>query len=125
MRTLTRQQAIDELRGLLVRLTDDENSICAVATRLEIFCKGFRRMSDHELEARCDWLVARQKPKDREALEDLANRWQLARQAATGLPLACDVQALESDICSGWEDFDNRALERFYLKLAAESVRIV
>jgi hypothetical protein len=99
--------------------------MCAVATRLEIFCKGFTKISDGELKARCAWLVERQKPKNREALEDLVNRWQLARQAATGLPLACDVQALEGDTCTGWEGFDNTELERFYLRLGAETVRVV
>jgi hypothetical protein len=37
----------------------------------------------------------------REELEDLDNRWQLARQIVGDLPIACDVQQKEGDSCGG------------------------
>ncbi len=41
----------------------------------------------------------------REDLEEVANRWQLARHEVNALPTACDVQQIEHDLCGGWDDF--------------------
>ncbi|MFO0727607.1 MAG: hypothetical protein U1E65_27765 [Myxococcota bacterium] len=121
-RTLSRQDAIDALRSALLRLTDEHHSACQVAGRLGIFCKGHRGLDDFALFERYDWIVARQKPKDRPELEDLANRWELARQTATGAALACDVQQVEQETCLGWDEFDNETLARHYFQLLEEPV---
>ena len=121
-RTLSRQEAIDTLRQALLARTDEQHSICEVAGRLGIFCNGHRGLDDRALFERYDWIVARQKPKDRPALEDLANRWQLARQAATGAELACEVQTEEKETGLGWDDFDNETLAKHYLELRHEAV---
>jgi hypothetical protein len=121
-RTLSRQEAIDALRRALLARTDEHHSICEVAGRLGIFCNGHRRLDDRALFERYDWIVARQKPKDRPALEDLADRWQLARQTATGAELACDVQTEEQETCLGWAEFDNETLAKHYLDLLHEAV---
>jgi hypothetical protein len=124
MRILSRQEAIHDLREAILDLTDEKHSACNVVGRLGIFCRGLRGLDDSELRARYNWLVGRQKPCDRADLEDLANRWQLARQAATDFDLACDVQTQERDTCLGWNTFSNNELEVFYFELWLERVRI-
>jgi hypothetical protein len=112
MKQLTRDQAIDAIRAKLLTYVDDEHSICEVATRRGIFCGGFAQWTAGELRKRYDWIVAGRPAIQRSELEDLANRWQLARQFVQGKPLACDVQA------------DERLAE-FYRELLAEEVKIV
>jgi len=128
MKTLTRDQAIDALRAKLLTFVDDEHSICEVATRRGIFCGGFAQWSAGELRKRHAWIVAGRPGVQRHELEDLANRWQLARQFVQGKPLACDVQADEHEnhhICRGWRDFTDERLAGFYRELLGEEVEII
>ncbi|HXI02684.1 MAG TPA: hypothetical protein VNI57_05855, partial [Candidatus Saccharimonadales bacterium] len=60
----------------------------------------------------------------REELEDMANRWQLARQVVLKVPLSCDAQTSDRDSCGGWDDFDNKTLERFYLEILGKEVTV-
>ena len=64
----------------------------------------------------------------RPELEDLANRWQLARQYVLGTQLACDTQADDREhhhTCRGWTDFTDEQLGQFCRELLAEEVEIV
>jgi hypothetical protein len=124
MKTLTRQQAIDAIRHEILKLVDDEHSACEVAGRLGIFCRGFKHFSDTELEKKYDWIVKKRNVKSRAELEDLANRWQIARQFVQNKELSCDVQLVENDTCSGWNEFSNVTLEKYYLELVKEPVQI-
>lgn len=81
-------------------------------------------MNDIELEETYDWIVERQKPRDRAHLEDLANRWQLSQQDAMDKDLACDVQTGERHTCLGWDEFSNDELEKHFSILKEEVIRI-
>ena len=124
MRTIPRTEAIRDIRREILLLVDDDHSMCQVAARLGIYCHGFRQFSDEELMERYQWLVRRRGETNREALEELANRWQLARQLVRDEELSCDVQAVEHDTCLGWDGFTDERLEEFYRKLCNEEVRI-
>jgi hypothetical protein len=117
-----RGEAINILRGELLKITDDENSICKVASERGIFCHGFQRNSDGGLRRCYAWLDKRRPGMTRAELEDLANTWQLARQEVDQLPLACDVQQKEHDSCGGWDDFSNEDLSRFYNELTGHTL---
>ena len=119
---IPRTEAIDLLREELLKLTDDDNSICKIAAEKGIFCQGFHRYGDGTLRRCYSWLDRKRPGLSREELEDLANRWQLARQEVDGLPLACDVQQREHDSCGGWDDFSNEDLSRFCSELTGRHV---
>ena len=111
MRKITRERAIEDVRRKLLTLVDDEHSMCEVATRLGVFCQGFRQWKTGELRSRYGWIVRNRPAVRRAELEDLANRWQLARQRVLGLPLCCDIQADPCEThrtCSSWEGFADR-----------------
>ena len=127
MKTLTRSRAVDEMRHRCVALTDDEHSLCSVASRLKILCGGFSQWKFHELKERYDWIVKTRPGVTRRELEDLANRWQLARQEVLGTCLACDTQLAETHhrICHGWDTFSDDELARYVAHFTGEDVRIV
>ncbi len=124
MKTLTREQAIDDIRTAVLRLVDDDHSMCEVAGKLGIYCRGFRRLDDDDLFRRYEWLAERRGVSDRGELEDLANRWQLARQLVTNHSLSCDVQAKEGDGCVGWLGFTDAQLEDYHRSLCGEEIAI-
>jgi hypothetical protein len=122
--TIAREEAIKILRGELLKLVDDENSICKIAAEKGIFCKGFQRYSDFELRKRYRWIARKDRRYTREEIEDLANRWQLARQDVDELPLACDVQQVEHDSCRGWDDFSSEELGRFIYQVTGRVIAV-
>lgn len=124
MKTMNREQLIQALRGALLDLTDDEHCVCSVASKLHVFCGGFSRWKTHELRQRYDWIVARNPRITRARLEDLANRWQLARQFVRDMPLACDVQAIERKMCRGWDDFSDLELAEHLRQLTGEEIAL-
>lgn len=127
MRTIPREQAIEALRTELLKLTDDEHSACDVATRRGILCRGFAQWSTGELRKRHGWIVAGRPAVRRAELEDLANRWQLARERTSGVALCCDLQARGGEAhptCGGWNDFADADLARFHHELLGEEIRI-
>lgn len=117
-----RSQAIDMLRQELLKLVDEENSICKVAAERHIFCHGFQRYGDGELRRRFAWLDRRFPGMTRTQLEQVGNLWQLARQEVDQLPLACDVQQKEHDTCRGWDDFSNEELSRYYFEVTGRNI---
>jgi hypothetical protein len=119
---VSRAELIVLLRDQLALLTDEENSICKVAAEKGIFCRGFHRYSDEELKRRYGWIYRKQAGGSRADLEEVANRWQLARQDVMAQPTSCDVQQLEHDSCRGWDDFTSDELAQFYFELTSRTV---
>lgn len=126
MKTLKRSEAIQLLRTKCVALVDDEHSLCDVASRLNILCGGFAQWSFTELKQRHDWIVKHRPGITRQELEDLANRWQLARQYVGDRKLACDTQMCEThhQVCHGWNEFTEDDLARFLQELTGEEFRV-
>ena len=125
--TLTRTQAIDLLRQKCAGLVGDEDSLCKVASERSILCRGFSQWTFTELKERFDWIVKKHPRITRDELEDLANRWQVARQFATDKNTACDVQLGETHhrICHGWDEFSEEDLARFCGELTGEKYCVV
>lgn len=124
MRTLTRQALIEEIRREVLALADEEHSFCEVAGKLGIACKGFRQYTDEELARKYRWIVKTRDPSTRAELEDLANRWQIARQIIQDRPLSCDVQQIERDTCAGWDGYEDEQLVSFHHSLCGETVEV-
>ena len=124
MEKQTRERVIEHLREYLVGLTDEKHSMCAVAGSVGFFCRGFRRLSDPELREKCGWMLRTRPGITRSQLEDLANRYVLARQEALEVPLACDALTIDRDTCLGWDEFSNADLQRFYQEWYGEDVEI-
>ena len=121
---MSRKSLINTLRGELARRTNDEMSVCKLAAKTGVFCKGFSRYSDAELQDRYGWIARRHPDATREDMEGLADRWQMARQEVEGVPTSCDVQQVEHDTCGGWDDFSNEDLARFVLELTGRRVAV-
>ncbi|HEV8660791.1 MAG TPA: hypothetical protein VGS96_19470 [Thermoanaerobaculia bacterium] len=119
---LTRTEVIDLLRQELVKRADGEMSACKVAEEQGIFCRGFARYTDVELRRRYDWIVRKRPKMTRKELEEIADRWQMARQEVDQLPVACDVQQKVHDTCGGWDDFSNEDLARFYFEMTGKEI---
>ena len=124
MLTLPRRDAIRAIRARLIEMTDDDHSMCQVASEKGIYCRGFRQFTDEELKERYAWMLKRHPGAGREELEDMANRWQLARQIVDRVPLSCDAQQIEHDTCTGWDGFSDEDLARFYRQLLGSEIAI-
>lgn len=125
MDQMSRPQAIEEIRRIMNALpSDDERCACAIASRYDIFCGGFKRYSDEEFRRRFNWIVRKHPGASREELEKLASFYHLGRQEVTGTAICCDVETREHCGCDGWNTFDNAAIEDFYQKLTGRPVRI-
>jgi hypothetical protein len=118
---VSRPALIVALREELTRRAG-ETSICKLAAETGIFCKGFRRYSDAELKERYGWISKKNPDAPRKELEEVADRWQLARQDVVGALTSCDVQQLEHDACGGWDDFADDELARFLRELTGRDV---
>lgn len=125
-RTCSRSEAVADLRRALLALQDDEHSICQVAAERGLFCHGFAQWSFAELRRRYPQITRSRPRLTRDRLEEFANRWQIARQEATGEPTACDVQCHDERYqqCRGWDEFSDAELEDFHLELCGEPIRI-
>ena len=124
MKTMTREQAVADIRKTLLAMVDDEHSMCQVAAEKRIYCHGFKQWSDSELFHRFRWIADRKGITSRPELEAAANRWHLQRQQALGLPISCDAQREDHDQCWGWDEFPHSEIERFYRELCGEDVRV-
>ncbi len=126
MRQITRSRAIEDLREVLLRMVDRENSLCRVVTWRRLFCQGFAQWSRPELERRFPELQ-REPPLERGHLELAANRCQLGRQDVQRGKLPCDVNPAEDRHapCMGWSEFDERELARFHREICGEAVEVV
>jgi hypothetical protein len=109
----------------MVKRTDSDTSACKLAGEKGIFCRGYARFGDGEMRQKYNWITRRHPDMTREELDKIANLWQLARQEVSNLPIACDVQQQEHDMCRGWDDFTNEQLSGFYLELTGQSIVVV
>jgi hypothetical protein len=123
-KVLSRDQAIRALRHYLVKLTDEDTSICQVASRKGIFCGGFQQWTDAQFREKYSILVAKRPGLTRRQLEYLANTWQLARQIVDNVSLSCDAQSKEHDTCNGWDSFTDDDLRRFCKEILGAEVTI-
>lgn len=117
---ISRSDLIATLRDELSRRAGDM-SICKLAAQTGVFCKGFRRYSDDELKARYGWIAKKNPDASRQELEEIADRWQLAREDVLGAKTSCDVQQLEHDTCGGWDDFSDEDLANFLRELTGRT----
>jgi hypothetical protein len=124
LESIDRLDLVNLIRTELLKHTDSETSVCKFATERGLLCRGFARYGDGELRRKFDWITRRRPDMSREELEEIANRWQLARQDVTARPVACDVQQAEHDMCRGWDDFSNQDLARFYTELTAKQIAV-
>ena len=121
---ISRPTLIVALREELNRRANGEMSICRLDAKTGVFCKGFRRYSNDELKERYGWIVDRNPDISRGELEEIADRWQMARQDVLGASTSCDAQQLEHDACGGWDDFSNDDLARFLRELTGRNVAV-
>lgn len=103
----------------------DDQSACKWAAERGVFCRGFARFTDAELRSKYDWVTRRRPKMTRSELEEIADRWQLARQEVDDIPIACDVQQREHDMCRGWDDFTNGELGGFLFEITGTAMVVV
>jgi hypothetical protein len=123
--SIGRSQAINFLRAELLKRMDGDTSACRFAATEGIFCRGFARFGDDELRRRFAWITNRRPDMSRQELEEVVDRWQLARQDVDELLIACDVQQREHDLCHGWDDFSNEELSSSYFELTGQKIVVV
>jgi len=121
----TRTEAIAKLRAALLKLTDEDHSMCQVAAQRGIFCHGFRRWSPREFDRGWHEAIGRSTHLSREQVEKLANVWQLAEQIRLRVALACDAETMTHGACRGWNEFDNPALGRHCQEILGKNVVVV
>ena len=119
---LSRPQAISRLRESLVRLADEDHSMCQVAADRGIFCHGFRRWDSREFDRRWRNAIGRSTHLTRAQMEEFANVWQLAEQIRQGVSLSCDTRSRAGGPCRGWEEFSNADLSRFCADVLGENI---
>lgn len=119
---VSRSTLIAALREELSRRAKGDMSICRLAAQTGVFCRGFRRFTDAELKERFGWIAKKHPEATRPELEEIADRWQMARQDVLGALTSCDVQQLEHDSCGGWDDFSNEDLSAFLRELTGRQV---
>jgi len=127
MKECTRNQVIEHLREALLRTCDDEHSLCQVAAQKGLFCRGFSQWKLFELKALYPQITRSRPHPTRQEMEELANRWQLARQFVTGEEISCDVQVAEHRFqsCMGWNEFTDEELALFHAEICGEEVQVV
>jgi hypothetical protein len=122
--SVSRRELVERLRIVLRQFADEETSICKAAAERGIFCRGFSRYTEGELQHRYEWIMRKRPGMTRDELEQIANYWQLAQQQVHGIGFACDVQTRLHDTCGGWDDFTNGELVGFYTELTGRKVEI-
>ena len=116
MQVSARSKAIKCLRELLSRQASPKHSLCQLMTESGRYCKGFAAWDDDELRDRFHWFCLSRPDIERDELEALADRWQLADQTARGLAAPCDIGATatpERRACQGWSRFTDEELLGF------------
>lgn len=125
MMRMTRKEAIQDIREMLLSLVDDDHSVCEVANRYGIFCGGFSQWSFDELKRRFHWIADRHPECEREEFERHANRWLLTAQFSSFGRLPCDLFSIRPASCAGWQDFYEAELAGFYEELFGQPVEVV
>jgi hypothetical protein len=119
-----REEAISRLRVALQKLTDDEHSICQVASERGIFCHGFQRWPASEFDRRWRDAIGRSTHLSRAQMEELANIWQLAEQIRRRVGFACDAQRNGPGGCRGWDEFSDVDLAGHCTEILGQRIRI-
>jgi hypothetical protein len=122
---LSRAEAISRLREALLKLTDDEHSICQVAAEQGIFCRGFRRWNAAEFDRRWSRVIGRSSHLTRAQLEEFANLWQLAEQVRCRVTVACDLAQSTKSTCRGWDEFSSADLARHCSDILGRNIEVV
>ena len=121
---VSRPEAIGRLRRRLQDFADRDHCLCDIVGRLGIFCGGFKRLSDAELNAKFDWITCRHHGMPRQTLEELAARYYEGRLEATGATFCCDLETKEHGGCDGWNQFTGADLEKFHLALVGSPIKV-
>ena len=125
-RVWSRGEAISRLRERLIPMTDEEHSLCQVASEQGIFCLGFRRWNAPEFDRSWRDHIGRSTHLSRAQIEQYANLWQLTEQVRRHVPLACDAVHNSGHLpCRGWNEFSNDVIARFCASLLYENVEVV
>ena len=122
---MTREAAIARLRRVLVSFCSEADSACRAAAEHEILCRGFRHMTDAQLRIRFAGVIDIPPDASREAIEEKANEWLLARQLAVEAPTVCDLQRRTHETCRGWDEFSNAELAQFCLDMLQIDVVVI
>lgn len=125
MNTITRSQAIANLRRELLKLVDEDHSLCLVAARRGLFCGGLERFSTAELVRRLPWSLPEGSEPTRSEVERQANHWLSGLQDLRVRRLPCDAVEGCARLCAGWEEFYEGELAHFHRELCGEEVRVV
>ena len=123
MKTLSRSQAIADLKREVLKLVDSEHSLCQVAARRGILCNGFARFDTVELAEYVPWRLP--SGTGRAEVERQANHWLAALQDVEAGRLPCDEGVARGRMCAGWEEFFEGELARFHREMCGEEVRVV
>jgi len=121
---LSRPEAIAVLRSALIAMCGEDECACAASARSNVFCGGFRALSDRELRERYAWIARTRPQASRQELERLVGLYHLGREQVDGMQLCCDVETREHCGCDGWNQFDNEALEGAVLELTGRHVSV-
>src|SRR5262249_2833314 len=97
------------------------HSMCEVAARLGIFCRGFRRWQDREFLRIWMRAMGQSTHLNRAQMERLADIWQLTEQLRLRIPIACDA-ATACSPCRGWNEVSGGGLERFRADVLGQNV---
>ena len=128
MKTITRSQALQDLRRELLKLVNQDNSLCLVATQRGLFCGGFERWSDEELAQRIPWEWQGNDTQARAELLRLANLWMLGLQELRADSVPCDLELdgrCRSPFCFGWAQFSEVEIGQFHQEMCGEEVQVV
>lgn len=123
MKTISRSQAIADLRREFLKLVDADHSLCQVAARRGLFCNGFARFGTDELAERLPWRVPAGTA--RAEVERQANAWLSAVQDLAHGRLPCEGEVERGRLCAGWEEFFESELARFHREMCGDEVRVV
>lgn len=125
-RVWSRGEAISRLRERLIPMTDEDHSLCQVASEQGIFCRGFRRWNACEFDRRWRDHIGRSTHLSRAQMERYANLWQLGEQVRHRVPLACDAVQNSGHLpCRGWNEFSNDEIARFCVDVLGQNIEVI
>lgn len=125
MERLTRSECIHRMQKWLAgRLQGDEDTVCDVAAREGVFCRGFDRFPTPILKKSFPWL-SHDPNLTREQLLERVRKWIHAREFVLDEHDACDLMACEKDMCTGWQGFNDEKVSATYEEMFGEPVEII
>ena len=61
----------------------------------------------------------------RTQLEEVIDKYKVARAEALGVACSCDAALIDRDTCMGWDEFSDRELARFHEDWLGEKVELI